>query len=150
MPDRVLRRRQVVHDLDQVHAAPRRARIVLAEDDDDMRQLLGDVLRRDGYELIEASHGSDLMQLLAKRLSEQGEVERVDLIISDVYMPGWNGIEILEALRDSHVDVPVILITAFKDPALGTRAEGLGAYFVFDKPFDVDDLRTAVVNALSG
>lgn len=140
---------QPVQATDRIHTTPGRARIVLAEDDDDMRQLLGDVLRRDGYDLLEASHGSELMQLLAARLSAQGTVERVDLIISDICMPGWSGMEILEALRDSHADVPVILITAFKDASIDTLAEHLGAYFVFDKPFDVDDLRTAVLNALS-
>lgn len=127
----------------------RPARILVAEDDTEMRALLADALRRDGYEVVEAHHGAELMQLLAKRLHESGEIESVDLVISDVRMPGWSGLEILEALRGARARVPVILITAFGDADVHARAEDLDAYVVFDKPFDVDDLRTAVVHALS-
>ncbi len=128
----------------------RAARILVAEDDAEMRALLADALRRDGYEVVEASHGADLMQLLVARLQESGEVQSVDLVISDVRMPGWSGLEILEALRGARAKVPVILITAFGDADVHARAEDLDAYVVFDKPFDLDDLRTAVVHALAG
>jgi DNA-binding NtrC family response regulator len=66
------------------------------------------------------------------------------LIISDVRMPGVSGLDVLATLRREDWSTPVILMTAFGD--LETRAEArrLGAKALFDKPFDVDDLRTAV------
>lgn len=132
-----------------VPLASRPARILLAEDDAEMRALLADALRNDGHEVVEARHGAELMQLLAARLQDSGELERVDLVVSDVRMPGWSGLEILEALRGARALVPVILITAFGGSDVHSRADDLGAVVVFDKPFDVDDLRTAVVHALA-
>jgi DNA-binding response OmpR family regulator len=67
----------------------------------------------------------------------------VDLLISDVRMPTCTGMQILEQLRAAHWQTPVILMTAFGDAATRQHAKALGAV-LFDKPFDIDDLRTAV------
>lgn len=125
-------------------------RVLVAEDDAEMRALLVEALRGDGFEVLEARHGSELMQLLAARLDEGGELRMLDLLVSDVRMPGWSGLDVLQALREVHARIPVILITAFGAAELHARAREYGACVMFDKPFDVDDLRTAVVNALSG
>jgi len=62
-------------------------------------------------------------------------------------MPICTGLQILAALRDARWRTPVILMTAFGDEAVRRHAEGLDAV-LFDKPFEVDDLRTAVANLL--
>jgi DNA-binding response OmpR family regulator len=62
-------------------------------------------------------------------------------------MPICTGLQILQALRDARRTVPVILMTAFGDDGTRDRAEDLGAIF-FDKPFALDDLRTAVRSVL--
>ena len=62
-------------------------------------------------------------------------------------MPICSGLQILSALRDAHWRTPVILMTAFGDEATCKQAESLSA-MLFDKPFDLDDLRTAVANLL--
>ena len=62
-------------------------------------------------------------------------------------MPICTGLQILEALRQAHWHTPVILMTAFGDEATRKRAESLLAV-LFDKPFDMDDLRTAVAHLL--
>jgi CheY-like chemotaxis protein len=127
----------------------RPANVLLGEDDPELRSLLADMLRRDGHAVTEAKDGAELLEHVAGTLDDSGELSTVDLIVSDIRMPGWTGMEILENLR--HVDcwAPVILITAFGDPDTHEMAGRLGAVAVFDKPFDIDDLRTAVLNALA-
>ena len=123
-----------------LHAPPR---VLVAEDDLEMRRLVVEALRGDGYEVHEAADGGRLLvQVTAQYHHANAEV---DLIISDIRMPICTGLQILEGLRDAHWTVPVILMTAFGDDATRARAEALGA-ILFDKPFAMDDLRTAVLN----
>jgi len=119
-------------------------RVLVAEDDPEMRRLVADALRGDGYEVLEAKDGNALLVILT---SPPHTGARVDLIISDIRMPVCTGLQILEALRKVQWIVPVILMTAFSDDATRANAEALGA-ILFDKPFAIDDLRTAVVNLL--
>ncbi len=121
----------------------RPVRIVVAEDDDEMRTLLASALRRDGYEVIEVNTGDQLLHELGNELLQPSTM-RPDLIVSDIRMPGCTGIEVLAGLRRADWATPVILITAFPDGETHSEATRLGAT-VFDKPFDIDDLRTAVV-----
>ena len=121
----------------------RPARVLLAEDDDEMRQMLEAELRADGYEVFAVNDGTEMLEALS-------EVSRLpfaapDVIVMDVRMPGYSGLHILAALRAADWTTPVILITAFGDVRLHREAAKLGAV-VFDKPFDVDDLRTALLN----
>ena len=120
-------------------------RILLAEDDAAMRELLGAVLRRDGFEVLLAESGDQLLQRVTARVLRQADSRGVDLIISDVRMPMFSGIEVLEALRRCDWSVPCILISAFADEALFAEAERLGA-MLFAKPFDLDDLRLAAAH----
>lgn len=116
-------------------------RIVLAEDDDDMRSILSSALRRDGYEVIEAADGRELLSRLQ---DDEAATTRPNLVISDVRMPGLSGMQVLATLRASDFATPVILITGFGDEELHSEAAEHGATAVFDKPFDVDRLRETV------
>lgn len=125
-----------------------RGRIVLAEDDDDMRMLLATRLRQDGFAVLEARDGSELSTLIdaaheARSLTPE---TIVDLVISDARMPYQSGLDALAVLREKDVETPFILITAFGDTHTHSEAFRLGATAVFDKPFEVDDLCTAVIN----
>jgi CheY-like chemotaxis protein len=128
-------------------AATRPFRILVAEDDAEMRRLVTDALRDDGYEVVELTDGGRLLVDIAARLKAEPDGEDIDLIVSDIRMPICTGMQILEALRQAHWRTPVILMTAFGDDATRRQAEGLRAV-LFDKPFDLDDLRTAVANML--
>ena len=118
-------------------------RILLAEDDTEMRCLLAWRLEADSYEVITAEDGLELHKQLAPALAgsrkQAGEPE-FDLIISDIRMPGFSGLEVLASLRRQDRTTPVILITAFGDDETRDTALCLGASTVIDKPFDVDDL----------
>ena len=115
--------------------------LVLAEDDDDLRSALGDLLAVDGFEVASVRDGTRLVDLMA-RCAEGRRMPEV--IVTDHRMPGISGIEVLERLRRRGIKVPVIVITAFGEE-VGDIARALGANAVFEKPFDPDDLRTAVL-----
>jgi DNA-binding NtrC family response regulator len=111
-----------------------------------MRRLLVSTLRREHCHVIEARTGAQLSEhILAAGLGTNAEAE-VDLIISDVRMPGRSGLDVLTALRRTDHRTPVILITAFGDAEIHAEAHRLGVLAVFNKPFDLDDLRTLVVS----
>lgn len=116
-------------------------RILLADDEKEMRKLLSQAFRKAGYAVTECSDGLDLLTHLESFLFFQKERRRyVDLIISDIRMPGLTGMEILEGIRSARGFPPMILITAFGDDETHNLAEKFGAVAMFDKPFDIDDL----------
>jgi DNA-binding NtrC family response regulator len=119
--------------------------VLVADDDDDLRALIAATLRDDHYDVIEARDGAELLAHLDAALDSP--TRRPAVIVSDVRMPILSGLGVLSALRRAHVSMPVILITVFVDASIRSVAERLGATGVLAKPFDMDDLRTAVVNA---
>ena len=72
--------------------------------------------------------------------SLEGKEASIDLVVTDIRMPGLTGLEVLESLFDRHGHPPVICMTAFGDPETHALAGRLGAAAVFDKPFDIDIL----------
>ncbi len=123
-------------------------RVLLAEDNLEMRRFLADCLRKDGYDVIETQTGMELLDALSTQLFHPASRPSIELVISDLRMPGLTGLEVLAGLRDSDWATPFILITAFGSDEVHREALREGAAAVFDKPFDVDDLRTAVVNLI--
>jgi DNA-binding response OmpR family regulator len=121
-------------------SAPQGARVVLAEDDLQMRRLVAESMRADGYHVIELVDGAQLLVRIARQYRMRDPDERIDLIISDIRMPVITGLAILKGLRDAHCTTPVILMTAFGDDVTRRAAFDLGAT-LFDKPFKMGDLR---------
>jgi CheY-like chemotaxis protein len=120
-------------------------RVLLAEDDFEMRRLLSRTLSHAGFDLVEAASGDEALDRLADQLLD--EMDAFDLVIADIRMPGCTGLDLLACLRHFDWNTPVILITAFGNAATHDEARRLGAFAVFDKPFDLDDLETAVLCA---
>jgi CheY-like chemotaxis protein len=118
------------------------SRILLAEDDFEMRKLLAWSLRNQGYSVIECKDGLCLLRKLG--IGGDAEHEAFDLIITDVRMPGVTGLEVLEANLEFEELPPIILITAFPDKKTLDDATKLGAAAILAKPFDIDDLLTQV------
>jgi CheY-like chemotaxis protein len=131
--------------LELMQTTPRRPRVLLAEDETEMRGLIARTLRKEQCDIVEARDGSQLLRLLiTHHLAPAEGHEPVDLIISDIRMPGANGLDVISALRRQDTDTPVILITAFGDPETHLEAYRLGAVMVLNKPFDMEDLRLVV------
>ncbi|MGA1869695.1 MAG: response regulator [bacterium] len=114
--------------------------ILLAEDDDEMRVLLGRALRKAGYRVIEDYDATSLFHDLISFLFSEKRNEPIDLIISDIRMPGPHVMEILGNMHETRNFPPVILITAFGDKEIHATAERYGVVALFDKPFDIDKL----------
>jgi CheY-like chemotaxis protein len=128
---------------------PERQRILLAEDHADTRALLASMLRGLGYEVVEAANGYEFLSVISEAwLRRSGRFP--DLIVTDVRMPGPNGLRVLEGIRTSYWAIPVIVITAFGDEDTHAEARRLGAHTVIDKPFDLARLRQAVLELLEG
>ncbi len=114
-------------------------RILLAENDKEMRTLVALALRKAGYKVVECSNGINLLDQLSE-VSCSNKHENFNLIISDIRMPGFSGMEILESFHACDDFPPLILITAFGDEETHAKAERLGAAAMLDKPFDIDIL----------
>lgn len=125
--------------------APRRPRVAIAEDNVEMRRLIAATLRGDGYDVVEAGDGTELIARLESLSGADGPARTaVELIVSDLRMPGLSGMDVLGAIRDGNWRTPFILITAFGDEETHREAHDLGAAAVLDKPFDLERLRTLV------
>lgn len=121
-------------------------RILVAEDDEAMRDLTAQVLRRAGYSVVTCNHGWDLLGHLGYYLQPEEYVdENYDLVITDNRMPGITGMSILKGLHDIAPCPPMILTTAFGDEEMHAEARLFGAAETFDKPFNLDDLVTRVM-----
>ncbi len=111
-------------------------RVLLAEDDSATRGLLASVLRDEGYDVVEVADGGRFLVGLARTYADGTAYVAYDLVVSDLYMPVCNGLELVEAMRQAGWRTPVILMTAFGDARVRDRAAALGA-IVFDKPFEL-------------
>jgi DNA-binding response OmpR family regulator len=131
------------NEFDDLSWDPYAKRILVAEDDGEMRRLLVDSFRDDGYDVLEAGDGCHLRDYVEYLRSTivNGRFFDVDAIISDIRMPGASGLEVLTEMRRYDSETPVILITAFGDAQTYADAHRAGASAVFDKPFDLDELR---------
>lgn len=126
--------------------AARPPRVIVAEDEPDVRRLVAVALRGLGYEIIEARTGAELLDHIADGLLSGDPGGRPDVIISDIRMPGLTGLEILAGLRQAQWQTAIVLMTAYADRATQEEARRLGADAFFQKPFEIDDLMTVVVN----
>ena len=124
-------------------------RLLLGEDDDDVRRGLEVLFEQQGYRVVSAATGDVLLDHLASSLLLEHRSEPPpDIVVADIRMPGFNGLSILEGLRDAGWTTPYFVITAFGDPAIRARTMALGATGYFDKPFDPLMLVDAVDRAL--
>jgi DNA-binding NtrC family response regulator len=118
-------------------------RILLAEDDDAMRDLLVGWLSEAGYEVTACSSGLDLLAHLERSVLSP-ELPEFDLVLSDIQMPLGSALDVLEEFYRCDGVPPTILITAFGNHRTRTTAIRLGAATVLDKPFARDRLMTEI------
>ena len=116
-------------------------RILIFEDDEEMRSLLEDILEEEGFETESVSNGFDGLQELTK--------ERFDLVITDIRMPGLTGLDILPIIKRLQPDASVIVITAFGNEEVYRRSFEKGAAGYLEKPIHMDKLKTLVHEMVS-
>src|SRR5262249_51799378 len=125
-----------------VHREGGGARVLVVDDDAEMRTLLRRTLEFDGFQVTERDRGTHVLAALR-------EVP-FDLIILDKEMPGMTGFDLLPLLRREFPDVPVLLVTAFGGSRVESSALRLGASSYLEKPFRLGQLRKAVDCLLLG
>ena len=116
-------------------------KILLVEDDLDLREVIHETLSDSGYEVQTASDGEQAIECLRSN--------RYDIIVSDVQMPVLDGRELLQQVRQLWVDTPMVLMTAYGtiEQAVGAMREGAVDYLV--KPFDADTLLAVIGRSLN-
>lgn len=111
-------------------------RILVIEDDEEMRSLLKDFFKGEGFEIDSVSNGFDAFQILIKRL--------FDLVITDIRMPGLTGLDILPRIKKFQPEASIIVITAFGSEEVHRRAMERGASAYLEKPLHLHELRTMI------
>jgi CheY-like chemotaxis protein len=119
--------------------------VFVADDDEAMREAVAATLRAAGHRVVEARDGAELLDLLQATMA--APLLRPDLVVADVRMPNLSGLGVLAALQRAQWNVPVLLITGLADESVQTVARRMGAIGVLRKPFETEDLLTAVLNA---
>ncbi len=119
---------------------PDRRRVVLVEDEPDMLENLARTLKRAGYDCVGFGNGSDGLEYLLKH--------ETDLMITDLKLPGMDGIEVMETAKVRQPELPVILLTAYGTVPTAVEAMRKGAFEFLCKPVDPDLLRDTVRRAL--
>ena len=116
-------------------------RVLVVDDEASVRRVLERFLRGAGHEVVGAASGKAAMDRLA--------AGTFDVVLSDLAMPGMNGIELLRAVRERDLDVPVVLMTGAPDLATAMHAIEHGALRYIVKPIDIPELLQLVQYAVN-
>jgi DNA-binding NtrC family response regulator len=108
------------------------SRILVVDDEEPMRHMLELVLRRAGFEVLSAASGEVALELV--------ERESVDVVLSDVRMPGLDGLAFAERLSATHPEITLVMMSAFGTVELALEAMQRGAYDYISKPFKQDEV----------
>lgn len=111
-------------------------KILIVDDEMNVRQLLSKVLSKEGYQTFTASDGPEAYELINNT--------NIDIVISDIKMPGMTGIELLHKVKELEADIGFILITAFATTETAIEALKSGAQDYVTKPFDFTEILTSV------
>ncbi|NIA08689.1 MAG: response regulator, partial [Nitrospiraceae bacterium] len=117
-----------------------RPNILIVDDDQSIREFLEILLDKEGYRICSVASGEDAIQLM--------EQKDVSLVITDVRMPGIDGVTLLKKIKARYPDIPVILITAFASMDSAVAAMKEGAWDYLTKPFRIEEIREVVAKAL--
>ena len=106
--------------------------IWIAEDDRSLRWVMEKAIRREDIKVRSFENGEDLLEALVN--------DQPEIIISDIRMPGMDGLELLQRIHADHPNMPIIITTAHSDLDSAVAAYHIGAFEYLPKPFDLEDL----------
>jgi putative nucleotidyltransferase with HDIG domain len=122
-------------------SAPRKtARILVVDDENQVRAMIGSTLERNGYEVHLASNGREALEAIT--------LNSFDLVLTDIVMQDVNGIALLERLHSQLPNLPVVMVTAIHDISVAIDSMRRGAYDYLLKPFEREHLMSTVHRAL--
>jgi DNA-binding NtrC family response regulator len=121
--------------------SPARGRLLVIDDEEDLRDMLEFLLSGEGFEVASADSGLAAVELV--------RAHRFDVAITDMRMPGMNGIETLTALKQLDPSIEVIVATGYASEQTAAECMRRGAYGYLRKPFEIADLRSLIERALA-
>ncbi|MGC9969568.1 MAG: sigma-54 dependent transcriptional regulator [Bryobacteraceae bacterium] len=117
-----------------------RNRILVVDDDESLRRVTEVQLQQGGYQVLTAASGQEALELLQKR--------PVELVVTDLKMPGMSGLELLKRIRADYPELVVIVVTAFGTIETAVEAMRAGAYDYVTKPVHIEELKLTIGRAL--
>jgi len=118
----------------------RKIRILVVDDEHLIRWSLEQNLKKQGYEVVTAASGEDALRLVRD--------EQPDLVLLDIQLPGINGLEVLEKIKEIDEEIIVVMVTAHGGLETAINAMRLGAYDYINKPFNLDEMAIVIKKAL--
>jgi DNA-binding NtrC family response regulator len=115
-------------------------RVLVADDEINIRRVLEAMLRREGYDVLTAANGNEAIDRMSRE---------VHTVITDLKMPGLDGMSLLRKLSSEYPDVPVVMITAHGSVENAVEAVKLGAFDYLEKPFEQEQIRQIVAKAIN-
>jgi len=116
------------------------SKVLVVDDEQSLRDFLAIMLKKEGHDVVTAINGTDALKAV--------QAEIFDLVISDIKMPGIDGIGVLKAVKEISPETVVIMVTAFATAETAVEAMKLGASDYIIKPFNVDELKLIINNSL--
>jgi DNA-binding NtrC family response regulator len=116
--------------------------ILIVDDEEGLREGLGKLLEDEGYAVLCAETGEEALEILQQ--------SRIDLVLTDMRMPGMDGIELLKKIRERYGELGVIILTGYGQIESYIEAMNFGAIEYVSKPFKVKELKFIVNKVLSG
>jgi DNA-binding NtrC family response regulator len=116
--------------------------ILIVDDEEGLREGLGKLLEDEGYVVLCAETGEEALDVLQQ--------SRTDLVLTDMRMPGMDGIELLKKIRERYGDLGVIILTGYGQIESYIEAMNFGAIEYVSKPFKIKELKFIINKVLSG
>ncbi|MCA9564610.1 MAG: sigma-54-dependent Fis family transcriptional regulator, partial [Myxococcales bacterium] len=126
--------------MSESEAARTRPRVLVADDETNLRRVMVAMLKRSDYEVHQAASGTEAMAVL--------RLHPIDVVITDLRMPELDGMGLLEHVKTHYADVPVVMITAHGTVETAVTALKLGAFDYVTKPFEKEELKAIVAKAV--
>ncbi|GIN57177.1 response regulator [Lederbergia ruris] len=117
-------------------------KILIVDDQFGIRILLNEILQKEGYQIYQAANGPEALSITQEH--------NPDLVLLDMKIPGMSGPEILAEMKKMKADIGVMIMTAYGEHELIKNAQKLGVIAHFSKPFDIEEVRSAVKEYLFG
>jgi DNA-binding NtrC family response regulator len=115
-------------------------RVLIVDDEESVRKSLEKLLAYEKYATFSAADGESALEIVGSEL--------VDLVLLDIKMPGMDGLEVLQKMKDIRSDIPVVIISGHGTIATAVEATKLGAFDFLEKPIDLERLLLTVRNGI--
>ena len=117
------------------------SRILIVDDEESIRRSLGGILSDEGFEVSAAADGDTALEMLDTQVT-------TDLVLLDIAMPGRDGVEVLERLREGWPAVPVVMMSGHGNIEMAVKTTRMGAFDFIEKPLSIDKLLLTIQHAL--